>query len=133
MESREVMIMERKAFAPGSWYEEDELALWMPHDDVTSILANRAQGDKLPSFASEAFDEWRPREKDGKTDQPQWARDWSPSYMLHAFRPRFVPNRNGYPSITPRYVLERRSNFARAVYPVVKEMYDRGLIGFDDP
>jgi len=128
-EPGEVLIMEQNAFAPGSWYEEDELDLWMPHDDVPSNLANRTQGDALPSFHEQTFDTWAPKDKD---DGPDWARDWSSSYMLHAFGPRFVPNREKYPKITPRYVLERRSNFARAVYPIAKEMYDKGLIEFDD-
>ncbi|PHH74534.1 hypothetical protein CDD82_4892 [Ophiocordyceps australis] len=38
----------------------------------------------------------------------------------------------GFDFVSPRYVLEKRSNFARALYPVAKKMYDEGVIEMDD-
>ena len=64
MGPHEVMIMEQNAFSPRRWYEDDELSLWMPHDDVPSNLDNRTQGDELPSFDIETSTEWRTREKE---------------------------------------------------------------------
>ncbi|KAK4233206.1 hypothetical protein C8A03DRAFT_19665, partial [Achaetomium macrosporum] len=59
--------------------------------------------------------------------------DWSHTYLLHAFTPdRWQHKVPGFEHITPRYVLERRSNFARAVYPVAKVLFEQGLINVDD-
>lgn len=125
-EPGEMLIMEREAFAPGSWTAADVEMLWATHPEEPSNLANVTQGDELPAHGEVPFDEWS--RSDGR---PGWARDWSCTYMLHAFSARFVRGAK-YEDITPRYVLDRRSNFARAVYPVAKEMYDRGLIELDD-
>ncbi|MBE3047339.1 hypothetical protein IMZ48_33430 [Candidatus Bathyarchaeota archaeon] len=125
-EAVEMLILEREAFAPGGWWAEDEEMLWATHREEPSNLANVTQGDELPVHEEAAFDEWS-----RKDDMPSWARDWSSTYMLHAFSPRLLKGTN-FDKISPRYVLERRSNFARAVYPVAKEMYDRGLIKIED-
>ena len=61
-----------------------------------------------------------------------WAHDWRCTFLLHAFspkKPRYGIKDNG---ITPRYIMERRSNFARAVYPMVRSMYASGLIDDHD-
>ncbi|KAH6687953.1 hypothetical protein F5X68DRAFT_206587 [Plectosphaerella plurivora] len=124
----EVLIMEREAFSPGSWKDADTDTLFMVHDDEPSNLANYIAGDALPAYVEGYADRW---ERPG--DFPSWARDWSSSYMLHAFRPgRWKHKVEGFEHITPRYVLERQSNFARAVYPVARQMYLEGLIDVDD-
>ncbi|KAG9253427.1 uncharacterized protein F5Z01DRAFT_657187 [Emericellopsis atlantica] len=127
-EPGEMLIMERDAFAPGSWENDDTDKLFAPHDDVLSNFANATDTSPLPTY-DEAFDErW---ETPG--DFPDWARDWSSTYLLHAFTAarwgHKVPN---FEKITPLYVLERRSNFARAVYPVVRQMHEDGLFDVDD-
>lgn len=117
-EPREMLIMEREAFAPGSWNADDCSKLFEAHNDSSSNLDNINQGDPLPSNDS---------------DDPPWAWDWSKTYLLHAFKPdRWGYDIKGFDSITPRYVLERRSNFARAVYPIAKLMYEKGLIAIND-
>ncbi|KAL2752032.1 glycosyltransferase family 32 protein [Sodiomyces alcalophilus JCM 7366] len=127
-EPGEALIMEREAFAPGSWNAEDNDMLFAVHEDVPSNLANVTQGDALPGFDEGFADRW---ERPG--DSPSWERDWPRSYMLHAFSPhRFGHKVTGFKHITPRYVLERRSNFARAVYPIAREMYNEGIIEIDD-
>lgn len=125
---REMLIMEREAFAPGSWKAEDTDALFGTHEDVESNLAGYTEGMELPGFEEEFGARW---ERPG--DFKEWERDWSYTYLLHAFTPdRWSHKVEGFEHITPRYVLERRSNFARAVYPIAKIMYDKGLIGVDD-
>ena len=49
--------------------------------------------------------------------------DFSTSYVLHAFD-------GGYPEIewTPEIILARRSNLSIALYPVVKQALDVGLL-----
>jgi hypothetical protein len=127
-EPGEMLIMERDAFAPGSWENDDTDDLFAPHDDVPSNLANATDPSPLPTY-DEAFDErWEMPQ-----DFPDWARDWSSSYLLHAFTAdRWGHKVPGFTEITPRYVLERRSNFARAVYPVVRQMHEDGIIDVED-
>jgi hypothetical protein len=127
-EPGEMLIMERDAFAPASWTNDDTDNLFAPHDDVPSNLPNLTEAGPLAAY-DEAFDErWeRPQ------DFPGWARDWSSSYLLHAFTAdRWGHKIPGFTDITPRYVLERRSNFARAVYPVARQMHEDGVINIDD-
>ncbi|KAK3290427.1 uncharacterized protein B0H64DRAFT_447154 [Chaetomium fimeti] len=124
---REMLIMEREAFAPGSWTAEDTDELFGVRN-VTSNLANYTAGMALPEYEEEFEARW-----DRPEDFPDWERDWSYTYLLHAFTPdRWSHKVEGFEHITPRYVLERQSNFARAVYPIAKIMYDKGLIGVDD-
>lgn len=120
--------MEREAFAPGGWWAEDANMLFAVRSDVPSNLDGLKQGDDLPSHDEGFSDRWAHKE-----DFPSWARDWSKTYLVHAFDPfRFSKEIDGFTHITPRYVLERKSNFARAVYPVAKHLYDEGLLGIDD-
>lgn len=126
---REVLIMEREAFAPGSWQTEDTDMLFQVHEDAPSALEGKKQGDGLAEYREGFEERWDHPER-----FPKWARDWSATYLLHAFSPhRWGHKVPGFEQITPRYVLERRSNFARAVYPMAKLMYDQGLIEIDDP
>ncbi|KAM0638296.1 hypothetical protein ACHAQF_007819 [Verticillium nonalfalfae] len=123
-EEGEVLIVEREAFAPGGWGTGDVAELFAPHFGEKSNLDGKRQGDELGVFD----------EGPGVVgNNPLWARDWSFTYLLHAFRPgRASKNPWGFEAITPRYVFERQSNFARAVYPVAKDMYDRKIIQLDD-
>ncbi|KMQ81966.1 glycosyl transferase, partial [Lasius niger] len=90
---REVLIMERHALGPGGWGNDDYDRLWGVHDDVPSALAGVNPGDPLPPDAS---------------PPPQWAIDWSRTYLLHAFMPyRAHYTVKGFDYISPRYVLER--------------------------
>ncbi|KAK4202344.1 hypothetical protein QBC40DRAFT_276591 [Triangularia verruculosa] len=127
-ESGEMLIMEREAFAPGSWNNGDTDTLFRVHNDtknagvnVTDVFAEKA---RLPDFAEELHDRW-----DHPDRFEKWEVDWSRTYLLHAFTPdRWSHKVPGFEHITPRYVLERESNFARAVYPVAKIMYEKGWI-----
>jgi hypothetical protein len=128
--AREMLIMERDAFAPGSWKDDDTDALFAVHDDVPSNLPTDIDigNVQLPSHDEAFEDRWDHPER-----FPDWERDWSHTYLLHAFTPdRWQHKVPGFDHITPRYVLERRSNFARAVYPVAKVLFEQGLIGVDD-
>jgi hypothetical protein len=147
----EMLILERNAFAPGSWEEDDNRILfgvpeWEPShledlersdngdDDAATLGGGRGGGRGLDDDDDDEgdsdyyYDEW-----DGlDAQQSEWI-DWSRTYLLHAFNPgRFGVEVDGFEHITPRYVLERRSNFARAVYPVARELFDQGIISVDD-
>ncbi|OAA63972.1 glycosyl transferase [Cordyceps fumosorosea ARSEF 2679] len=128
----EVLIMERNAFAPGSWMREETIGLLEVHEEEPSSWAMRGADGSLPRYEEEPMTRWTAPAK-GR-DRPEWAQDWSKTYMLHAFNHNQkdfeIP---GFDRITPRYILERRSNMARAVYPVARELYEQGLIDIDDP
>jgi hypothetical protein len=124
----EVLIMEQDAFVPGSWEEPDSILLYELHDDIASNLENVTEGSALPSYEEGLTDRW-----DRPQDFPPWDRDYSNTYILHAFSPK----RHGGPvedfeHMGPKYVLQRQSNFARLLYPVAKHMYDAGLIEIND-
>ncbi|KAM0329898.1 hypothetical protein ACHAQA_004063 [Verticillium albo-atrum] len=126
-EPGEMLIMERDAFAPGSWENNDTDKLFSPHNE-TSNIANFTRGDALPSHEEGFSDRFDHPER-----FPEWAHDWSSTYVLHAFSPdRWQHKVEGFGHVTPRYVLERRSNFARAVYPIARHMYEKGLIDLED-
>ncbi|KAK3348599.1 putative glycosyl transferase [Lasiosphaeria hispida] len=125
----EVLVLEQDALQPGSWLVEDNVRLFGIHGETRSNLEGVGEGDPLPEYNEELMDRWEHPDR-----FPDWERDYSSTYVLHAFDPKRNGNPvQGFEHITPRYVLERQSNFARAVYPVAKHMYDAGLIKIDDP
>lgn len=127
-EPGEMLNLERDAFAPGGWSEQEHKWLWQVHNDTKSNLEGIHQGDPLPSYEEEFEDRWKHKDR-----FPDWDRDWSGTWLLHAFSPaRHHREINGFKHVTPRYVLARQSNFARGVYPIAKMMYERGLIRIDD-
>lgn len=129
-EPGEMLILDREAFAPGSWEAGDNEMLFAVHGDAVSNLEGweAESGEALPLHKEDFYTRW-----DHPDRFPGWERDWSCTYLLHAFSPdRYGRKIEGFEHITPRYVLERRSNFARAVYPVAKIMYEQGLIDIDD-
>ncbi|KAJ3474543.1 hypothetical protein NLG97_g9797 [Lecanicillium saksenae] len=66
--------------------------------------------------------------------KPDWADDWARTYMLHAFNHNQRDFKiHGFDRITPRYILERKSNMARAVYPIARDLYENGHVAIDDP
>lgn len=117
----EVLILGRDAFAPGSWRPADVSKLFDTHPSDTPPLDEDIPGRSLPTEIDVELEA-----------KPAWASNLDCTFLLHAFspkKPRHGVRNNG---ITPRYVLERRSNYARAVYPMVKAMHDEGLVGIDD-
>ena len=134
-EPGEVLILEHPALNRGSWRRNDLNRLLEVHDEERSNLLKAGSdteeiedGDPLPDHLETMADKW-----DHPDKFPKWATDWSSSFVLHAFyssRNRQKPK--GYHGIDPRYILDRRSNFARAMYPVVKDMWDRGMVSLSD-
>lgn len=134
-EPGEMLIMEREAFAPGSWYENDTARLLEVHEEETSNLDLMDDEGQLPIHGEkdEQLTKWTAALSSPRR-RPPWAHDWSSTYMLHAFRHyQHRYSIRGFTHVTPRYVLERRSNFARAVYPIARELYENGMIELDDP
>ncbi|KAK4223928.1 hypothetical protein QBC38DRAFT_516012 [Podospora fimiseda] len=110
----EVLVVERKGFAPVSWEEEDSdwlFGVYEGEEDVQNVEGIIRRGGNLP--------EWKGEDT-----------GWKRTYLLHAFSPgRWNYSVEGFEGITLRYVLERWSEFSRAVYEVGRVMYERGLLG----
>jgi hypothetical protein len=126
--SGEVLIMDKDAFEPGSWISEDKIQLFGLHNETASNLDNFSPDTPLPSHERTFGDRW-----DKPQDFPSWERDYSTTYVLHAYNP--MKNGNTVPNfehISPKYVLARQSNFARLLYPVVRHMYQKGLLEVND-
>ncbi|KAH6673995.1 glycosyl transferase, partial [Plectosphaerella plurivora] len=120
----EILVLNRHGFAPGSWEDWDVATLFdtqtetvtpeWPDDDFQD-------GDSIPGDVDLT---------PGVT--PAWATNYNCTFLLHAFSPKKARNGAANNGITPRYVLERKSNYARAVYPVARAMYNDGLLGLND-
>lgn len=111
----EILILDIKSFAPSSWEIEDATELFEEHPrgvvrDTSENGSAATNNDTLP-----------------------WEIDYSPSYVIHAFKAPGNNIANFHPEgITMRYLLAQQSNFARAVYPAVKHAVDAGIISADD-
>ncbi|PKS13192.1 hypothetical protein jhhlp_000537 [Lomentospora prolificans] len=122
----ELIILDSRAMGPNHWNFYGTQPLYRAHNDVPSNLEGLEDGAPLREFHDNLG-----AIRDGL---PSWQRDYSHTYILHSWREKrglFRPH--GFDHATPRYVLERRSDFSRAVYHIAKQMYDRGFISFDDP
>ncbi|KAH7374578.1 hypothetical protein B0T11DRAFT_334139 [Plectosphaerella cucumerina] len=120
----EMLTLNRQGFAPGSWTDTDVATLFDTHTEPDT-----------PAWPGDNFHEGDPLPTDlnlmpGQT--PAWATDYSCTYLLHAFSRKKARNGAKNNGITPRYVLERKSNYARAVYPVARAMYKEGLLRLND-
>ncbi|KAH6693583.1 glycosyl transferase [Plectosphaerella plurivora] len=118
----EMLVLGRAGFAPGSWVDQDVSALFDSHADVANWPDEKFhEGDPLSDEVNLTH---------GLT--PDWAADYGCTYLLHAFSKKKARNGARNNGITPRYVLERKSNYARAVYPIARAMYNEGLVNLDD-
>ncbi|GFF74971.1 hypothetical protein IFM61606_07425 [Aspergillus udagawae] len=125
----EVLIMEQDAFGPGSWTTSENILLYGIHNETESNLENATDCKSLPSYEEGVADRW-----DRPQDFPSWEYDYSHTYILHAFSPARNGNPvQGFEHITPKYVLERQSNFARLLYPVTRDMCHAGFVEINDP
>ncbi|CAH0051200.1 unnamed protein product [Clonostachys solani] len=132
----ELLVVSQTTFHPVDWTNEGRHELWVNHDfddgTFTNNLANHKDGDPLPSFEHEyrELEQYRWDAPGQEYLKPEWSNwNWRRSYMVHAFRNHAAHN---YEHISPRYVLERRSEYARMVYPWVWEMYRDGIVSIHD-
>jgi hypothetical protein len=128
---REVLVMEAPTMGPLHWQGATTQEFYRVRQGVPSNLAGIKDGDPLPDFTENVDDRWAESQK---SQFPKWQRDYADTYILHSWHEnRGLRLPNGFDHVTPRYVLERRSDFSRAVYHIAKHMYDHGFISFDDP
>ncbi|PHH84450.1 hypothetical protein CDD83_1928 [Cordyceps sp. RAO-2017] len=107
----EILLLEQDALSPVHWDPPGAEEFIESHPDVASPVEGLHEGDHLPLLQH--------------YDEPggPWAMNFNKSYAIHAFRVEEVGM-----EVSPGSVLERRSNIGRALYPVVRDMYHRGLV-----
>ncbi|KAL6252986.1 hypothetical protein RBB50_000705 [Rhinocladiella similis] len=117
---REVLIMDRVAFNPVSWYKNDKTEMYSPH---LNAEASTSDYTEVPESAvTDPYARW----KQGKT-AADWQLDLSTSYAVHATKEGpLVENFDN--DFSPKYVFERQSSFARAIWPTAKLAKDAGWI-----
>ncbi|KAF2440084.1 glycosyltransferase family 32 protein [Karstenula rhodostoma CBS 690.94] len=123
----EVLILDEKAWAPTSWVPDSFDKLFRPHDDALPFGEEDVHADK----EQDAVVRWDAKENFGKKNASEWRMDFSPTYLLHAFKSRKHDDDGWYKEwkgVTVEYVMRRNSNFARAAYPLVKRMVEEGLV-----
>lgn len=124
----EVIILEQAAWAPGSWEPDDARHMFEQHWETPKWGENsdtEADVYKFESMTSADVEEvWAMNER-----HAPWQEDFMSSYAIHGFKCAEVDTEG----FTPENVLARQSNFARAVYPVVKHAIEEGLIENMEP
>lgn len=125
----EVLVLGEKAFAPMSWEREDQIRLFKPHlRPPTTISVPKTLDHGSLDTCQEKYEWLRWMEALG-TRKEDWEIDFSSSYVLHAFDDEVGSIGAGWDGkITLDYVLARRSNYARAVFPAISHAIDAGVI-----
>ncbi|KAK9364894.1 hypothetical protein V1509DRAFT_655920 [Lipomyces kononenkoae] len=122
----EVLILDRYALAPSSWERDDAQVLFGSHYDAQAPPSAAADPRRPLLTTADAKTLWEARRA---TSREEWAIDYSNTYAIHAFKNIDVENPlQDFDKITLHYVLSRRSNFARAVYPAVQHAIEAGII-----
>ncbi|KAK9367252.1 hypothetical protein V1509DRAFT_654150 [Lipomyces kononenkoae] len=122
---REVLILDRYAFAPSSWFQDDGQDLFGSHPEAKAPHLETADPHRPPLTTANAEELW---EAERASSREEWEKDYSNSYAIHAFKSHDLVN---FDKISLQYVLSRRSNFARAVYPAVQHAIEAGVIPLD--
>jgi hypothetical protein len=129
-----VLILQPQAFSPTSWEKEDQIRLFKEAlDPITADIGPAEQDEQQGSLGTcrDALAWLKQRERNRGPDQP-WELDFSSTYVLHAFD-KALPSILGHDrQIDVQYVLARRSNYARAVFPAVWRAMQEGYIPHED-
>ncbi|KAB5575412.1 hypothetical protein GE09DRAFT_592488 [Coniochaeta sp. 2T2.1] len=125
----EVLILEPRAFSPMSWQFEDQNRLFKPSS--TELVGHLLSSSTTPDTTTcrDALAWLRQRELAERDSQEV---DFSSSYVLHAFDNSLDKIWGWDHVIDVKYVLERRSIYARAVFPAVWHAVQGGIIPQDE-
>lgn len=123
---RSSLVLEKDAFFPGHWGGDNLNMYYEVHDDdVATFHEPEAPSTGQDGTQSFQYDfDWG------------WRRDWRRSWIIHGWSNE-LRIRNAYhlfkefKNFTPAFVLSRRANIARALYPVLRRMLDSGFLHLD--
>lgn len=111
----EVLICDRHAFAPTHWFQDSTDPLFLPNEGEPSpepFQTNSTDPMQLYDIMVQ-----------NRRNRREWEMDLSATYLLHAF------GQGHYNEwITPKKILERKSNYGIAVWPTVRRMVEDGVI-----
>ena len=127
---RQLLVVPQDTFFPLSWKEKDLHTLYDVHEDNEDTKHNNTRYmPNSPVFSRSSKRSWVPN---------TWRRDWRSSSVLHGWHSGIRQNIRGkeameqmfgrFGDVTLEYVLARNSNFARAVYPAVRNALDVGIL-----
>ena len=128
----EVLILEPRAFSPMSWQFEDQKRLFKPSspDPIGHLPPAPPTAGLEDTATCRSALVWLQQREVVETDSQ--AVDFSGSYVLHAFDNSLDKIWGWDRVIDVKYVLERRSNYARAVFPAVWHAVQAGIIPQDE-
>jgi hypothetical protein len=132
----EFLIMDQLAFTPGGWDFGQQDMMFRVHEDFPSALTllGNHHNNSVPANLTFPDDDLNTpvlERMEHPEMFPSWAFDFSSTYLFHAYK-IWEFKVDGFDKITPRYVLQRQSNFARAVFAPAFDAYRRGIINVDD-
>lgn len=119
----EVLIMDEKAFAPTSWWDESASVLFSEQEDGEKM---GSAVDQVNFGTLNATERWQSR-----SQGQEWEIDFSQTYFLHAFKAIWGPLTR-FDGVSVQYILRKKSNYALAVWPVVMQGIKDGLISESD-
>lgn len=123
--SKSALTLEKDAFFPGWWFGEGDDGLGMyykVHDEDPTF--REPQTPQPGQDVAETFEydfDWG------------WRRDWRRTWIVHGFSNELRARKayhlfKEFQNFTPAYVLSRRSNIARALFPALAEMLKSGVL-----
>jgi hypothetical protein len=129
----EVLVLEPRAFAPVSWEMEDQTRLFKPSSTFVAEpdlgpMPDISAGAGALSTCQDALSYLRQREMAAQQSGDPKEVDFSGSYVLHAFDDSIRKIWGWDHVIDLKYVMARRSTYARAVYPAVRHAVQAGII-----
>lgn len=132
----QVMIAPQDTFFPLSWRKKDLKTLYQVHNDSYDdhyIGELEPNNNHNTTNLTEFINNFTLRPK-----KDSWQVDWRLSYAMHGWTSAIKRSFNStkeligeYDGITLEYILARNSNFARALYPAVKDALEKGFL--DEP
>jgi hypothetical protein len=125
---RHALILDRDAFFPGQWNREDDgLPVFYKVHEGDGEELHGEEPLSPPRDQDELINRYRYRRDYG------WRRDWRDTYVIHGYSNAVREERmdwmfGRYGSFTPLYVLARKSNIARALYPALQHALETGFL-----
>ncbi|PWN32648.1 uncharacterized protein FA14DRAFT_76283 [Meira miltonrushii] len=119
---RSSLVLEKDAFFPGYWIGDELNMYYEVHDHDPNFqepVEVRTDQNVLETFQYDF--NWG------------WRRDWRRTWIIHGFSNE-LRARNAFwmfkefKGFTPAYILSRRSNIGRALYPALRHMLDTGFL-----